>query len=193
MSIDSLLAYRRRERGWTWQLVAAVPEQHFAWAPAGDAFACGELVRHMMQSEVYWRRLLVAGARGERYDPFDGAMGEDGGANLAAFRPRNLAASRHARLGDSFAALLARWHEIDAETHAELAAIGDEDLRREVLHVIPRLRLAVGEMFLVMLSHEAHHRGQLSAYLKMLGVAQPPLYAQLRDDAAQVAQESCGA
>ena len=31
-------------------------------------------------------------------------------------------------------------------------------------------------MIWFMASHDVHHRGQLSAYAKMLGLAQPPLY-----------------
>jgi len=32
------------------------------------------------------------------------------------------------------------------------------------------------DMIWFMASHEVHHRGQLSAYAKMLGVPQPPIY-----------------
>jgi uncharacterized damage-inducible protein DinB len=31
-------------------------------------------------------------------------------------------------------------------------------------------------MIWFMTSHDVHHRGQLSAYAKVLGIAQPPLY-----------------
>jgi uncharacterized damage-inducible protein DinB len=175
-----LLDYRRRERGWTRQLVAAVPEAAFDWAPAANAFSCGGLVRHMMQSEMFYRRLLVAAARGEHYDPF--AMGEDGTVNLVAFRESNLESSRSeraARLGTSFAALLGRWDEIGRETVEALSQIADQDLARPMLHPLGRARGPVWELFLVMIGHEVHHRGQLSAYLKVLGVEQPPLYTQL--------------
>ena len=69
-TIEEFLVYFRRQRSWTRSLVAAAPEACFDWRPAPDAFSCGELVRHLIQSEAFWRRLLLAAAAGQRYDPF---------------------------------------------------------------------------------------------------------------------------
>ena len=56
----------------------------------------------------------------------------------------------------------------------DLARIAPEQLAVEVVHPLMDLRLPLWEMLLTMVGHEIHHRGQLSAYLKMLGVEQPP-------------------
>jgi uncharacterized damage-inducible protein DinB len=40
-------------------------------------------------------------------------------------------------------------------------------------HPLLAMRVPVWDMFLVFIEHEIHHRGQLSAYLKALGVDQP--------------------
>jgi uncharacterized damage-inducible protein DinB len=170
-----LFASLRRERAWTRRLVAAVPEEHFSWAPVADAFSCGGLVRHLLQSEVFWRRLIANIAAGRDYDPF-GTLANAGEAALVAFRPRNLESSSDPRLGSSFAELLERWNAIEAETWQVLSGLDEAALDRQGRHPITGLALSGWEALLLWMSHEGHHRGQLSAYCKMLGVAQPPLF-----------------
>lgn len=170
-TIGDFLRHFRHQRQWTRTVVAAVPEDRFDWAPAADAFSCGELVRHLMQSEIFWSRLLVKAAAGEAFDPF----GLDGSAEerMRRFRASNLGSSRDARYGDSFAACLERWSEIQERTEAELAKLPDAALYEvEPEHPLTTLRAPLWQMLLVMIEHEAHHRGQLTAYLKMLGVEQ---------------------
>jgi uncharacterized damage-inducible protein DinB len=174
MRIEELLVHFRRQREWTRRLVAAVPEERFDWAPSERDFSCGGLVRHMIQSEVFWRRLLAAAARGERYDPF-GLTGTQP-ERYEAFREPNLRSSRHDRYGASFAALLDSWLPVQAETERELGRLTEEELQAEVHHPIAGLRLPIWEMVLLLVGHEVHHRGQLSAYLKVLGLPQPVLY-----------------
>lgn len=171
-SIDDFLRHFRRQRQWTRALVAVIPEERFEWAPSATSFSCGGLVRHLMQAEVFWCRLAVRAARGERYDPFE--LSGSAEERLGEFRLQNLEASRSARYGESFSACLERWREIELRTTAELAAIGASDLQSvEAVHPLTCMRVPLWELLLVMLEHEAHHRGQLSAYLKMLRLEQP--------------------
>jgi uncharacterized damage-inducible protein DinB len=174
-SIQDFLTHYRRQRVWTRALVAAIPAEHVGWAPRPGEFSCLGLVRHMMQAEVFWRRLLVAGARGEAYDPFrlPGALAE----RLAAFREPNVRSSESPKYGRDVEECLARWTEIQRETEADLGAIPEDKLGVEIYHPLAGLRAPLWEMALVMVEHEGHHRGQLSAYLKSLGVAQPPVFA----------------
>jgi uncharacterized damage-inducible protein DinB len=165
----------RQERAWTLQLVAAFPESAFSWRPAPDAFSCGELVIHLMQAERFWRRLLVEAAAGRRYDPF----GLVGGAEerYAAFREPNFASAQTPRYAATFAGCLERWAAEQAETEGAFAAFTPEQLATAIVHhPVAGLVLPLGEMIWFMASHEVHHRGQLSAYAKMLGLPQPPLY-----------------
>ena len=177
-AIDRFLHLYRRERAWTRRLVAAFPESVFDWRPREDAFSCGEVVRHLIQAERFWRRLLADAVAGQAWDPFglDGAVRE----RMETFRPRNFAfAQRDSELA-TFAACLARWEQVQGDTEAAFAAFTDETLATvEVVHPISRLTGPVGEMLHYMLSHESHHRGQLSAYAKMLGVRQPPVIVAL--------------
>ena len=173
-ALADFLAHFRLQRRWSHELFAAVPEQHFDWAPAPSAFSCGGLLVHLIQSEVFWRRLLVAGARGEPYDPL--GLHGSGRERFVAFREPNLETSRSDRFGRSFAACLASWSAVGEKTQKELAEIPTAGLARTIEHPISLLSLTVGQMCWVMIEHEAHHRGQLSAYLKVLGVEQPPVF-----------------
>ncbi|HEX4952879.1 MAG TPA: DinB family protein [Thermoanaerobaculia bacterium] len=174
LDIDAFLRHFRRQREWTHALVRAVPEEYFSWAPAPDAFSCGGLVVHLIQSEVFWRRLVLAAARGEKLDPFQiQGSGQD---RLTAFRPGNLSGSQTTKFGSTFAECLVAWREVQAKTEEELATLGDLDLGAiEVTHPLTTLTTSAAEMLLIKIEHEAHHRGQLSAYLKQLGLSQPPV------------------
>jgi len=171
-TMADFLEHFSRQRRWTLALVEAIPSEHFDWAPAEDAFSCGDLVRHLMQAEIFWSRLLTTAAGGETYDPF----GFEGSAEerLSDFRKPNLEASHQGRLGESVGECLSRWGEIQERTQREFAALRDSALHDILVrHPLTRVEAPLWRMLLLMVEHEAHHRGQLSAYLKMLGVEQP--------------------
>ena len=144
----------------------------FDWAPSEDSFRCGDLVRHLIQAEVFWRRLLVKGADGERYDPF--GLEGDSESRLKAFRRPNLTASRDETFGSTAQECLDSWAGVQKKTEEQLATIPDESLHGVVMrHPLFELEAPIWDFLIAMLEHEAHHRGQLSAYLKMLGAPQP--------------------
>jgi uncharacterized damage-inducible protein DinB len=171
MTSAQLVERFKRTRHGTRTLVGAIPEAHFGWRPHERAFSCGDLVRHLMQSEIFWRKLLVAGARGERFDPYQ--LPGSGEERLRAKRAAFLEGSHDEKWGTGVADCLARWADIQAKTERELAAIPDAALATEMEHPLLAMRVPVWDMFLVFIEHEIHHRGQLSAYLKALGVDQP--------------------
>lgn len=175
---ERLVVQFRRERRWTRELVLSVPEEHFTWAPAAEAWSCGGIVTHLIHAELFWRKLLLGAARGAAYDPFQ-LPGSTVGERYEAFRPRNDAGSRSGRFGTTFATCLAAWEPIADETARELATIPDERLTAvTVTHPVAGLTATLEDMILTFFSHESHHRGQLSGYLKMLGVRQPPLFTE---------------
>ena len=166
----------RQERAWTRNLVAAFPEATFDWRPAADAFSAGELVVHLIQAERFWRRLLVEAVAGRRCDPF--GLEGDAAARFGAFREPNLLSTRAPDQPATFAACLPRLDAETAKTTAAFAAFTPAQLRDVVVHhPIAGLVQPLFDMIWFMASHEVHHRGQLSAYAKMLGLPQPPLYA----------------
>jgi uncharacterized damage-inducible protein DinB len=171
-TIQDFLLFYRRQRSWTRSLIAAVPEEHFGWRPSDTSFSCGELVRHLIQSEGFWRRLILEAVDGRAFDPF--GLAGDGRQRMAAFRPANLASSGGEKLGATFAECLERWLPVQARTEKDLARICSGQLESvQVDHPLLAIRFPLWEALLTMVGHEVHHRGQLSAYLKALGVEQP--------------------
>lgn len=174
-TIDDFLFQFRRERIWTRTLFAAVPAENEGWAPSAHDFSCIGLLRHLMQAEVFYRRLLLAAARGEAFDPF--GLPGDLQQRVDAFRAPNVKLSQSEKRGATIAACLASWETIQAETEQELAAITPEQFAgARARHPLSGMHARLWEHALVMLAHEGHHRGQLSAYLKVLGLRQPPIF-----------------
>jgi uncharacterized damage-inducible protein DinB len=175
LSIERPLRLWRRERAWTRQLVAAFPESAFGWRPAPNAFSCGELVIHLIQAERFWRRLLAEAAAGRRYDPF--GLAGNAEQRYAAFREPNFLSAQGPRHPTTFAACLERWAAEQAATEAAFADLTDEQHATAIVHhPVAGFVEPLGDMLWFMASHEVHHRGQLSAYAKMLGLQQPPIY-----------------
>ncbi|HET9767362.1 MAG TPA: DinB family protein [Thermoanaerobaculia bacterium] len=175
LSVERPLRLWRQERAWTRRLVAAFPESAFGWRPAPDAFSCGELVIHLIQSERFWRRLLVEAAAGRSYDPF--GLSGNAEERYAAFREPNFLSASSPRHPTTFAGCLERWAAEQAETETAFVAFTGEQLAAAIVHhPVAGFVEPLADMLWFMASHEVHHRGQLSAYAKMLGLAQPPLY-----------------
>ncbi len=170
-SIDELLDHFRWQRQATRRLIDAIPAHHFSWRPNPAAFSAGEIVRHLMQSEIFFRRLIASGARGDAFDPFQ--LSGTGEERLKAFRPSNLEGSRNPKFGASFAECLAHWTEIQAKTEEELRSVPSEALSATTEHPLLAYRAPLWTLLLIMIEHEVHHRGQLSAYLKVLDIDQP--------------------
>ena len=169
------LSFLRRQRRWTLDMVAAVPEEHFDWRPSEDSFSCGELVRHLIQADLFWARMLATLAAGEAFDPF--GLEGSGEERMRAFRSPNLDFARRDDQGSSFAELLASWETAEAKVTRTLGEIPDEALDGVAgTHPLTRFEGRIWELMLLMLEHEAHHRGQLSAYLRVLGVPLPATF-----------------
>lgn len=174
-TIEDFLSQFRRERIWTRTLFAAVPAENQGWAPSASDFSCIGLLRHLMQAEVFYRRLLLAAARGEAFDPF--GLPGDLQQRVDAFRVPNVKLSLSEKRGATIAACLSSWETIQTETEQELAAITPAQFASaRARHPLSGMDARLWEHAMVMLAHESHHCGQLSAYFKVLGLRQPPIF-----------------
>jgi uncharacterized damage-inducible protein DinB len=75
---------------------------------------------------------------------------------------------------------IARYRERIPAAIARVRALSGEDLVREV-DLMGMIRMPAVNFLSLMLRHSAHHRGQLSAYLRPMGAKVPPIYGPSAD------------
>ena len=149
------------EAALTRRVLERAPEASFGWQPHPKSMTLGHLAAHISS--------LLNGI----------------GTALQTYEIDLI--SRHARFvpATSTAALL---QEFDANTAATLTALAETDdetfagtwtLRRgdHIIRQQPR-----ADMVRHLISHMAHHRGQLSVYLRLLDVPVPSIYGPTADE-----------
>ncbi len=159
--IDSILRELEQEAATTRRVLERVPENKLAWKPHEKSMSLGLLAVHLATIPGHIAAVAVV-------DKFD----------RSGFKgPREPAS--HAELMDAFAKSL-------AEAKDKLGAMDDAALMQswtltdgdKVMVSMPR----VGVIRFIMLNHSYHHRGQLSVYLRLLGVPVPSIYGPSADE-----------
>lgn len=73
------------------------------------------------------------------------------------------------------ASVVTRWEEVRSRTRQALASSGEAELDRMIeTPFAGRPKFSVRQIFMHLLIHEVHHRGQITAAMRMRGVAPPP-------------------
>jgi uncharacterized damage-inducible protein DinB len=159
---EALLAELTREAEATRRLLERVPEDRLDWAPHLKSMSLGQLALHVAG--------LTAGVA-ELIDP-----------------PSAEVPTVPLPVASSVAEILATLDESVPVAAERIAAWGDEGLRATWTLTqagTPVLQLSRGEMVRsILLNHWYHHRGQLTVYLRLLGVALPQIYGPTADEAA---------
>jgi uncharacterized damage-inducible protein DinB len=151
---DALAAQFEREIEATHRVISAIPEIAAQWRPHPAGNAALGLAWHVVESET---ALLDAATRADFAGPTGSGPAPATIAGLAAlYRERATAA-------------LARLRVADAVTLA----------RPVVFSGITRPAV---EHLLFALGHTAHHRGQLTAYLRAMGARVPGVYGKSADE-----------
>jgi uncharacterized damage-inducible protein DinB len=146
----------------TRRLLEAVPTDRLDWRPHAKSWSLGELAAHVTNLP-HWQASIL------EQDSYD----------LAASGPRRSApASREALLADFDGAA--------AHLRGAMAALPDDALARPWTlrngeHVIMSAPKAVMARTMGV-SHLAHHRGQLTVYLRLLDLPVPGLYGPSADE-----------
>lgn len=146
----------------TRRVLERVPEEHLGWKPHERSMALGGLALHVANL-LFWQLAIL------QDDEYDLA---------AAPPPLAPPASREE--------ILAAFDGHVARVRAALAGVDDATLARP-------WTLRHGEQVMVRqpklvamrtwaLSHSAHHRGQLTVYLRLLDVPVPPIYGPTADE-----------
>ncbi len=158
-SVTEFLKYWRGFRQRTRRTLAAFPGDAGAWRPAEGAFCVADLTRHLGRAE---RDFFVARVCGV---------------------PSRVALGAEAALGTGESlGLDAALAELDALHGESCAMLAELDAREGVEALLRRITTPVGaeitawKWLRAMCEHEAHHRGQLSLYLRILGVDAPPIF-----------------
>lgn len=165
MITDALLPEYDREMAHTRRLLERLPEDRFAWRPHESSRTLGELAAHIAGLPRW--ATAVFDTTVFDFDLDAGALqtppAESRGRLLDLFDGQ-AAAARAALASRTDAEYLARW-----------------TLRKEGENVFTLPRAAV--IRTMVLNHLVHHRGQLTVYLRLLGVPLPPLYGPTADPA----------
>ncbi|MGQ0720144.1 MAG: DinB family protein [Candidatus Eiseniibacteriota bacterium] len=163
MSIaDALVADFREEAENTRKVLAAVPDDRMDWKPHAKSMSLGRLAGHIAETPAWTPSMMQ--------DELDFAKA---GAGWESFAP-----SKGSELLERFE------REIEAFPRL-LSGKTDDFLKRtwtmrhgdHVLWQVPR-HTAIR---LTSIHHIVHHRGQLTVYLRLLGVPVPPTYGPTAD------------
>ena len=159
-TIDALLRELEHEARTTRRVLERVPGDQLAWKPHERSMTLGQLALHVAQ---------VPGAIAEMSlrSPFQAprfAHPQPGGApELLETLDRSIARAKAVLDATTDADLASTWRMVD----------GDREL-----FALPRALLLRS----LMLNHWYHHRGQLSVYLRELGVPVPSIYGPSADE-----------
>jgi len=157
--VASLVALKEELYSRTMQVAPLGPRDKLMWAPVPQALTLGQILRHMHRSELNRMRFLNGEIDSKTYYVLRHGEG----------KARDLKAA----LGEvmELDAELAAFRDAHAYTLQILRGMTDADLLRPTeWGGKPRSTL---EFFLLLFEHEAHHRGQVATYLRLLGVERP--------------------
>jgi uncharacterized damage-inducible protein DinB len=149
-TIQPFLDYFGKIRQRTMRVVACIPPDKIEWRAAPDKFTLGDLARHIAATE---RNVFVECACG--------------GCNRYAGCGRELVEGR-----DEVVRFMERMHN---ESMNMLAQLSDDQLQRKCQSA-DGTPMTTWKLLRSMVEHEVHHRGELYAYLGVLGIRVPPLF-----------------
>jgi uncharacterized damage-inducible protein DinB len=161
-ALPLLLSEFDREMGATRRVLARVPDTYFLWQPHERSMTLGGLTAHIA-SLPGWLATIVRENAFDLIDvPVESVADSSTAAALARFDAAT-ADARRALVDTTDARLLEPW-TLRKEGHDLVSAPRIVALRTEGLY------------------HLTHHRGQLTVYLRLLGVPLPPIYGPTADE-----------
>ena len=159
--IDGMLQELEQEAQTTRRVLERVPDNQLAWRPHEKARTLGELALHVAMVPGGVAELVASPSPAQApqfTDPSPTSASE-----LIPALDQSIAKVKQVLGGMDDAALMATWRLMQGD--------------RELL-AIPRVAMLRS----VMLNHWYHHRGQLTVYLRELGVPIPSIYGPSADE-----------
>jgi uncharacterized damage-inducible protein DinB len=159
---EGLLAELKHEAVATKKILEKVPAASNSWKPHEKSMALGRLATHIAQTPQWASRIITA-------DEFDFA-----------------ANSFRSDVAETNEALLELHQQVLDKAVADLSAAKDEDFDKiwtvksgdKVYFQLPKKVAIRGWAY----NHMVHHRGQLSVYLRLLGIPVPGMYGPSADE-----------
>lgn len=156
MTINDLLAtYKKTVRARTLSVIGQIPRDKVDWKPTEGALSLGQLVRHIIQAELTWQQII---------------KGEWDLKRFLEIR-RDLDMVEMTGPVSSLEAELTHLEDAHRETLSLIAALPEAELAKTCNG--SKGQVTMSDVVLGLCEHEAHHRGQIVAYLKLLGVERP--------------------
>jgi uncharacterized damage-inducible protein DinB len=159
--IAPFLEYFNKVRARTMRLVRCIPPDKLEWRAGEGKFTLGELARHIATTERYVFAECAAGGH-NRYRGCGRELAED---------------------YDAVVQFLERLHRESIEI---LSRLSDQDLQRKC-ESADGSPMTTWKLLRAMAEHEIHHRGELYAYLGLLGVQVPSLYGLTSERLREIA------
>jgi len=155
-----IAADHKREAEATKRLLEVVPKDRFDWKPHEKSMSLGQLASHVVEIADWVPTMMddVLDFAGLDYTPFK------------ATSPQELLAGHEERSKKVASAL-------DGKDDAFMQRTWTMRMGEKVLMEMPRSEA----MRAFTLHHLAHHRGQLTVYLRLLGTEVPPTYGPTAD------------
>ena len=172
MSIaKNMLAEVEQESIATRKCLERIPADKLDWKPADKSMSAGELGMHIASSPAGILTMLLG--NDVSFPAPAAAKPQHTQAEIMAAFEASLEAQRNglADLTDDF--MLEEWRLVNDG---------------KVLFSMPRIAFART----VLLSHLYHHRGQLSVYLRLLGVSVPSIYGPSADEMPDFLEAAAG-
>ena len=145
----------------TRRMLARVPEKHFDLKPHDKSWSLRELACHIVDL-LWWHKATLEMDIVDMSKPWPKTQAKTHAELMAAFES-NLTALQ-AAIADT--------------TESDLAATWKLSYGDQIFLEMPR----ASAQRIYCISHPAHHRGQLTVYLRMLDVPVPPSYGPTADD-----------
>jgi uncharacterized damage-inducible protein DinB len=158
--IDPFLMELEQEGQTTRRVLERVPTDKLDWRPHPTARSLGELAMHVATSQrVVSEALQKPSYEGQQNNPVVPANAED---------------------------IVAQFDDCTSSAKKLLSAMSDQDLMSEwslTAGGVSRFRAPkIGVIRGIVLNHTYHHRGQLSVYLRQLGLKVPSIYGPSGDE-----------
>jgi len=159
--IDGMLQELEQEAHTTRRVLERVPEEKLTWRPHHKARTLGELALHVAMVPGAVAMLIASPSPAQAPDFKDPSPAS--AAELIPALDKSIGTARQVLGGMDDGEIMSTWRLMQGE--------------REVF-AVPRVALLRS----IMLNHWYHHRGQLSVYLRELGVAIPSIYGPSADE-----------